>query len=228
MLSEANWQAVSLSLQLASLTIVILLLVSTPLAWVLARMRSRWKTLLESLTALPLVLPPTVLGFYLLMSMGPQGALGSAWQSVFGQPLAFSFSGLLIASCIYSLPFVVQPLQASFEQMDKRMIEAAKTLGDRGWRIFYAVILPQCKRGFVTAIVLGFAHTIGEFGVVLMVGGNIPGMTQVVSISIYEEVEVMNYQAAHVLSAFLLIFSFAILYLVYSLNRHWSRPMLSA
>jgi molybdate transport system permease protein len=207
---------------LAASTVGILLLFGIPLAWWLARTQSRLKTSIEAITALPLVLPPTVLGFYLLIVMSPQGFAGNMWQSLFGSPLAFSFSGLVIASCIYSLPFVVQPMQSAFESLDKRMIEAAWTLGDRSLKVFYTIVIPQCKRGLVTAIVLGFAHTIGEFGVVLMVGGNIPGETQVVSISIYEQVEVLNYAAAHTLSAMLLVFSFAVLFGVYTMNRKWA------
>ena len=220
-----DWQAVWLTIRLASMTVLILLCLGVPLAWWLSQTRSRFKTGIEALTALPLVLPPTVLGFYLLIIMQPQGVVGSLWQNTFGHPLAFTFSGLVVASCLYSLPFVVQPIQTAFESLDRRMIEAAWTLGDRSVKVFYSIILPQCKRGFVTAVVLGFAHTVGEFGVVLMVGGNIPGETQVVSISIYEEVEVLNYAGAHALSALLIAFSFVVLLLVYGLNRRWSVNM---
>lgn len=216
------WDAIWLTVKLASTTVVLLLVFGIPLAWWLAQTRSKMKTSIEAITALPLVLPPTVLGFYLLIVMAPQSVIGSAWNNLFGSPLAFSFSGLVIASCLYSLPFVVQPIQSAFESLDKRMIEAAWTLGDRSLKVFYSVILPQCKRGFITAVVLGFAHTVGEFGVVLMVGGNIPGETQVVSINIYEEVEVLNYSAAHTLSAILLVFSFIVLFSVYSLNKRWT------
>jgi len=210
-----------ITLKVAALTVVILLILSMPLAWWLAYTRSRYKVVIESVTALPLVLPPTVLGFYLLLLLGPNGPLGQGWIALTGSPLAFSFSGLIVASCIYSLPFVVQPLQAAFESMDKRSVEAAWTLGASHIKTFLLVIIPQIRRGLLTAIVLGFAHTLGEFGVVLMVGGNIPGETQVVSIAIYELVEVLNYEAAHILSAGLLVFSFVVLFLVYGINRRW-------
>lgn len=210
-----------ITLQVASLTVVILLMVGTPIAWWLAFTRSRLKIPLESLTALPLVLPPTVLGFYLLIFMGANGLAGQFWSSITDHPLAFSFEGLVIASCIYSLPFVVQPLQAAFETMDRRALEAAWTLGASQLRTFIQVVIPQIRRGLLTALVLGFAHTLGEFGVILMVGGNIPGETQVVSIAIYEQVELLNYGAAHALSAGLLLFSFLVLILVYGVNRRW-------
>lgn len=210
-----------ITLQVASLTVVILLLLSMPLAWWLAATRSRFKVAIESITALPLILPPTVLGFYLLLFLGPNGAAGQFWISLTGSPLTFSFTGLIVASCIYSLPFVVQPLQAAFETMDRRSVEAAWTLGASRLKTFLLVIIPQIRRGLLTAVVLGFAHTLGEFGVVLMVGGNIPGETQMVSIAIYEQVEMLNYEAAHQLSAGLLIASFFMLVLVYGINRRW-------
>ena len=210
-----------LTLQLAALTVLILLVVATPIAWWLAYTRSRMKATVEAVTALPLVLPPTVLGFYLLVFLGPNGAAGRLWTQLFGQPLAFSFSGLLIASCIYSLPFVVQPLQAAFESMPRQSIEASWTLGASRLRTFVMVVIPQVRRGWLMALVLGFAHTLGEFGVVLMVGGNIPGETQVISIAIYEQVEMLNFDTARTLSAGLLVFSFVVLFLVYAINRHW-------
>lgn len=210
-----------ITLEVASLTVVILLIVGTPIAWWLAFTRSRFKIPVESVTALPLVLPPTVLGFYLLIFMGAKGPAGQLWTSFTGHPLAFSFAGVVIASCIYSLPFVVQPLQAAFESMDKRAIEAAWTLGASRVRTFIQVVIPQIRRGLLTAVVLGFAHTLGEFGVILMVGGNIPGETQVVSIAIYEQVETLNYTAAQELSAGLLMFSFMVLVFVYGVNRRW-------
>lgn len=210
-----------ITLQLASITVLILLLVSAPLAWWLAFTRSRLKIPMESVTALPLVLPPTVLGFYLLVFMGANGPAGQFWTALTGHPLAFSFVGLVFASCIYSLPFVVQPLQAAFEGMDRRAVEAAWTLGASRSRTFIQIVIPQVRRGLLTAVVLGFAHTLGEFGVILMVGGNIPGETQVVSIAIYEQVEALNYGAAQYLSAGLLLFSFIVLLLVYGVNRHW-------
>lgn len=210
-----------ITLQVSSLTVIVLLILGTPIAWWLAFTRSRFKIPVESVTALPLVLPPTVLGFYLLVFMGSNGPAGQIWTSLTGQPLAFSFTGLIVASCIYSLPFVVQPLQAAFESMDKRSIEAAWTLGASQLRTFIHVVIPQVRRGLLTAVVLGFAHTMGEFGVILMVGGNIPGETQVVSIAIYEQVETLNYGSAHRLSAGLLLFSFLVLFLVYGVNRRW-------
>ena len=215
------FEPVWLSLRLSLVTVLILLFIGLPLAWWLAMTRSRWKTPLEAVTALPLVLPPSVLGFYLLIFMGPHGTAGSLWQTLTGHPLAFSFAGLVVASCVYSLPFVVQPLQAAFESLDRRAVEAAWTLGASPAYTFVTVIVPQIRRGLLTAIVLGFAHTLGEFGVVLMVGGNIPGETQVVSVAIYEQVELLNYEMASILSAGLLLFSFAVLVVVYSMNRRW-------
>ena len=210
-----------ITLQVAALTVVLLLIFGAPIAWWLANTRSRYKVAIEAVTALPLVLPPTVLGFYLLLVMGANGAAGQFWTSLTGHPLAFSFAGLVVASCVYSLPFVVQPLQAAFESLDKRSVEAAWTLGASRARTFVQIVIPQIRRGLLTAIVLGFAHTLGEFGVILMVGGNIPGETQVVSIAIYEQVETLNYAHAHKLSAGLLLFSFLVLLLVYGVNRRW-------
>ncbi len=213
--------AVWVTLKLASITVLLLLLFGLPLAWWLAHTRSRLKVPMEAVTALPLVLPPTVLGFYLLIMLGAHGPFGKMWISLTGHPLSFSFTGLVIASCLYSLPFVVQPLQAAFEKLDQHALEAAWTLGASHLRAFFTVVVPQARRGLLTAIVLGFAHTVGEFGVVLMVGGNIPGQTQVLSIAIYEHVEVLEYGAAHKLSAVLLLFSFVVLFIVYGLNRRW-------
>lgn len=218
---HALLEPVWLSLRLSLTTVLILLLLGVPLAWWLANTRSRWKTPLEAVTALPLVLPPSVLGFYLLVFMGPQGAAGALWQTLAGHPLAFSFAGLVVASCIYSLPFVVQPLQSAFETLDRRAVEASWTLGASAAYTFITVIVPQARRGLLTAIILGFAHTLGEFGVVLMVGGNIPGETQVVSVAIYEQVELLDYDVAGTLSAGLLLFSFVVLVVVYSMNRRW-------
>jgi molybdate transport system permease protein len=208
-----------LTLQLAAVTTIILMLISTPFAWWLAHTRSRWKPAIEAVTALPLVLPPTVLGFYLLILMSPNSAVGGAWVNLTGETLTFSFTGLVIASMIYSLPFAVQPLQAAFEQAGLRSVEAATTLGAGPLDRFFTVALPMAKRGMLTAAILTFAHTIGEFGVVLMVGGNIPGQTKVISIAIYEHVETIRYTEAHVLSALLLAFSFAVLLVVYVANR---------
>ncbi len=216
-----NLQPVWLTVQLAGATVLLLLLAGLPVAWWLAHTKSRLKIPVEAITALPLVLPPTVLGFYLLVLMGGNGPIGQLWTALTGHPLSFSFTGLVVASCIYSLPFVVQPLQAAFESLDRHAIEAAWTLGASRSKTFITIIVPQARRGLLTAIVLGFAHTIGEFGVVLMVGGNIAGRTQVVSIAIYERVETMDYGAAHALSAGLLLFSFVVLFLVYGVNRRW-------
>jgi molybdate transport system permease protein len=208
-----------LTLKLAALTTLLLLWVGTPLAWWLARTERRTKPLIEAIVALPLVLPPTVLGFYLLLALGPQGFVGSFWQQISGSALTFTFGGLLIASMLYSLPFVVQPLQNAFMAGGTRHLEVAWSLGVRPLAAFWRVALPLARRGYVTAAVLGFAHTLGEFGVVLMVGGNIPGKTQVLSIVIYDRVESLDYATAHALSAGLLIFSFAVLFAVYVMNR---------
>jgi molybdate transport system permease protein len=215
-------QSVWLTLNLAGITVLILLVLSTPLAWWLAHTPRRIKIAAEALVALPLVLPPTVLGFYLLVLLSPNGWIGSGWSYLTGAAsLAFSFQGLVIASCIYSLPFVVQPLQAAFEGLDRNEIEASWTLGASRLRTFTMIVVPQARRGFITAMVLGFAHTIGEFGVVLMVGGNIANETRVISIAIYEHAEMLEYQTVHLLSAGLLVFSFAVLSIVYSVNRNW-------
>jgi molybdate transport system permease protein len=216
-----DWSPIWITLQLATLTVGVLIIIGTPLAWWLAFTRSRLKAPIEAVTALPIVLPPTVLGFYLLVFLGPHGPAGSLWNQWFGHPLAFTFSGLVIASCLYSLPFVVQPLQAAFESMNRKALEASWTLGASPVRSFFTVVVPQARRGWLMALVLGFAHTLGEFGVVLMVGGNIPGETQVVSISIYEQVETLNFDTAAQLSAALLLFSFLVLWSVYSINRRW-------
>jgi molybdate transport system permease protein len=210
-----------LSIQLAAVTTVTLIVICTPLAWWLAGTTSRSKPAFEAVIALPLVLPPTVLGFYLLILLGPYGAIGSWWVELTGETLTFSFSGLVIASCIYSLPFAVQPLQNSFEALDKHSMETAWTLGANRIDAFFTVAVPQAARGFLNAIVLSFAHTLGEFGVVLMVGGNIPGETRVISIAIYDQVESLNYGDAHLLSATLLIFAFTVLLAMYFINRRW-------
>ncbi len=208
-----------LTLRLAGATTAILLVLGTPLAWWLAHSRSRAAPAIEALTALPLVLPPTVLGFYLLLLFNPQAGFGAFWLELTGQTLSFSFSGLVVASVLYSLPFVVQPLQTAFQVQGRGPLEAAATLGATPLDAFFTVASPLALRGYLSAAVLGFAHTVGEFGVVLMVGGNIPGRTQVISIAIYEEVETLNYAQAHQWSAILLVFSFLTLLLVYGLNR---------
>ena len=207
-----------LTLKLAGLSTVLLLLIGTPLAWWLARSRSRVRTVVEALIALPLVLPSTVLGFYLLLLLSPQGAVGGLWQTLGGQNLAFSFSGLLIGSVIYSLPFVVQPLQNSFQAVGEELLEAAAVLRASAWDAFRTVAVPLSARGFLTATVLGFTHTIGEFGIVMMIGGNIPGRTQTLSIAIYDHVEMLEYGKAHTLSAILLGFAFLAMLLMYTVN----------
>jgi molybdate transport system permease protein len=219
-------QAVVVSLKLAAVTTLLLLVLCTPLAWWLARTRSRLRAPVEAITALPLVLPPTVLGFYLLVLLGPRGPVGSVWESLGGDRLVFSFTGLVIGSMLYSMPFVVQPLQNAFMAMGERPLEVAATLRASPLDRFLSVALPQARPGFFTAAVLAFAHTLGEFGVVLMVGGNIPGRTQVVSIALYNHVEALEYDAAHVLAAGLLIFSFAALLAIYAMSRRFEAPRL--
>jgi len=216
---ELELGPVWLSLQLATVTVLVLLVIATPLAWWLAFTRTRARTVIEAIVAMPLVLPPTVLGFYLLVLLGPAGFIGGAWLSVTDTTLTFSFVGLVVASAIYSFPFTVQPLQAAFEGVGRAPLEAAATLGAGPFDRFWHVASPLALRGYVSAIVLTFAHTIGEFGVVLMVGGNIPGSTKVISIAIYEHVETLDYAQAHALSAGLLVFSFVVLLSVYILNR---------
>jgi len=212
-----------LSVKLASVTVVALLVIATPPAWWLAYTERRWRVAVEAVTALPLVLPPTVLGFYLLILLGPAGAIGRHWVALTDSTLTFSFSGLVIASIVYSFPFAVQPLQAAFERVGRGPLEAAATLGASPVAAFFRVASPMALRGYVSAIVLVFAHTLGEFGVVLMVGGSIPGETRVVSIAIFEHVERLEYGQAHALSAGLLVFSFLVLLAVYAINRR-ARP----
>ncbi len=214
MLTDADIAALLVTLKLAGLTTLILLFIGTPLAWWLARTRWRGKPAVEALVALPLVLPPTVLGFYLLVLLGANGPLGE-------HSLAFTFSGLVIGSVFYSLPFVVQPLQGAFAAIDRGYMEAAATLRASPRDTFFSVVVPLARPGFLTATVLGFAHTVGEFGVVLMIGGNIPGSTQVLSIAIYEHVENLEYARAHWISGGLLLLSFVLLLMVYGLNRRF-------
>ena len=218
MLTESDLLALSITLKLALITTLILLLLGTPLAWWLSRSQWRHKYLVEAVIALPLVLPPTVLGFYLLLLLGPHGAIGGLMQSLGGESLAFTFSGLVIGSVLYSLPFVVQPLQDAFSAVGRRPLEVAATLRASPLDRFLTIAVPLARPGFLTAAVLGFAHTIGEFGVVLMIGGNIPGQTQVLSIAIYDHVESLEYDQAHYLSAGLLLLSFVLLITVYGLN----------
>lgn len=211
--------AIWLTLKLAGVTTLILLVIALPLGWWLARTQSRIRPLVEALTALPLVLPPTVLGFYLLVFMRPDAPFGAFWVKVTGESLAFSFSGLVLASVVYSLPFAVQPMQTAFMSVPQATLDAARTLGATSRDAFLSVSLPLAKRGVVTAAVLSFAHTVGEFGVVLMVGGNIPGKTRVISIEIFTAVETLDFTTAHRLSLWLVVLSFIALSLVYLLNR---------
>lgn len=213
-----GFEALLLTVKLAALSTVILLLIGTPIAWWLACSKSRFKPVIEAVVALPIVLPPTVLGFYLLVLLSPGSSFGGWWFELTGQTLTFSFSGLVIASVIYSFPFVVQPIQSAFESVGRDMMEAAYTLGAKPLDAFFSVAMPLAKRGFVTGTVLGFAHTLGEFGVVLMVGGNIPGETRVVSIAIYDHVESLEYAQAHVLSGILLGTAFLIILIMYVVN----------
>jgi molybdate transport system permease protein len=210
-----------LSAKLALVTTFILILLGAPLAWWLSQNRSRWQTVVQAIVAMPIVLPPTVLGFYLLILLGPRGAIGGWWVQLTGETLTFSFAGLVIASCIYSLPFAVQPMQNAFESLSKRHLEAAWMLGASKLDAFFSVVVPLSVRGFISAAVLCFAHTLGEFGVVLMVGGNIPGETRVVSIAIYDQVETLNYAAAHQLALALIVFAFVTLFGMFLVNRRW-------
>ena len=211
-------EAILLTFKLAFITSGLLLLIALPLAWFLANWQSKAKPLVMSILALPLVLPPTVLGFYLLIAFSPQSALGQGWQSLTGSNLAFSFEGLVLGSVIYSLPFALQPLYSGFSQLDNRYLDVAKTLGFSAAEAFMKIVLPLSKAPIVVALGLSFAHTIGEFGVVLMIGGNIPGETQVLSIALYEQVEALEYDSAHNLALALLIFSFVMLATLYRFN----------
>lgn len=222
MLSDSDLSALLITLKLAGVTTLILLLLGTPLAWWLSRTQWRYKFLLEAVVALPLVLPPTVLGFYLLIALGPNGPIGGLTQALGGPSLAFTFTGLVIGSVFYSLPFVVQPLQNAFTGIGSRPLEVAATLRASPLDRFFTVAVPLAKNGFLTAIVLGFAHTVGEFGVVLMIGGNIPGETQVLSIAIYDHVESLEYTQAHWLSAGLLLLSLVMMITLYAINRRFS------
>jgi molybdate transport system permease protein len=221
MLNETDITALAITLKLALASTLILLLVGTPLAWWLARTRWRYKFIPEALIALPLVLPPTVLGFYLLIMLGPHGPVGGLVEAAGLEPLVFTFSGLVIGSVIYSMPFVVQPLQDAFSAIGARPLEVAATLRASPLDRFFTVAVPLARPGFLTAAVLGFAHTLGEFGVVLMIGGNIPGETRVASIAIYDHVEGLEFSQAHGLSATLLVISFLLLITVYGLNRRF-------
>ncbi len=222
-MTATDLQAIWLTLQLAATTTLLLLLLGTPLAWWLVRTRSAWKNPLRALVALPLVLPPTVIGFYLLVFMGPQGLLGQLTQYLGLGLLPFTFAGLVLASMLYSLPFVVQPLYNAFDALGERPLEVAATLRAGPLDTFLTVVLPLTRPAYLTALVMGFAHTVGEFGVVLMIGGNIPGKTSVVSVQMYDHVEALDYLQAHYLAASLLLFSFFSLLLLYALNQ--ARPV---
>ncbi len=219
LLSAGDWQAFWLTLRLAAVVTSILLALGTPLAWWLARTRSWWKGPVGAVVALPLVLPPSVLGFYLLLAMGPQGPLGQLTAALGIGPLPFTFTGLVIASLLYSLPFMVQPLQAAFEAVGERPLEAAATLRASPLDTFFTVVVPLALPGYVSATILTFAHTVGEFGVVLMIGGNIPGVTRVASVQIYDYVQALDYGQAHRLAAVLLVFAFLVLLGLYCWRR---------
>lgn len=218
---DAELTALWITFKLAGITTLILLVFGTPLAWWLARSHWRFKALVEAVVALPLVLPPTVLGFYLLVALGPRGPLGRLMDLLGQPPLTFTFAGLVVGSVVYSLPFVVQPLEGAFAAVGRRPLEAAATLGASPMDRFFTVAVPLARPGFLTAAVLGFAHTVGEFGVVLMIGGSIPGETRVLSIAIYDHVEMLQYGRAHWLAGGLLALSFLMLLVVYSLNRRF-------
>jgi len=222
-----NFDSLFLSLRLAATVSFLLLAIAMPLAHWLAFSRWRGKFLLESIVALPLVLPPTVLGFYALIALGPRGPVGQLWQSLFGHSLAFTFTGLVLASLVYSLPFAVQPLLASFESLDRRLLDASSLLGASRARTFFRVIVPLSWPGLVTALVLSFAHTLGEFGVVLMVGGNLPGITRTVSIDIYDRAQALDYSGAQQMALLLLFISFVVLSIVYGINRRVWSPWLA-
>lgn len=223
-----NWEAVVLSLKLAVSVAAILIVVGMPIAYWVTFTRWRWKFMVEAIVALPLVLPPTVLGYYILVGLGPRHFAGKLWQSWFGHTLPFTFGGLLAASVLYSLPFAVQPIAAGFDSVDRRLIEAASTLGASRLATFFRVVLPLSTAGAVTGLVLSFAHTIGEFGVVLMVGGNIPGVTRTVSIDIYDQTQAANYGVANETALILLMFSFLVLAFIYGTSRRtlglWRKP----
>ena len=224
-LSASSWSAIVLTLELAALTTAVLLLVATPLAWWLSQTRSRWRPIVSAVATLPLVLPPSVLGFYLLMAMGPHGPVGQITLALGWGLWSFTFTGLLIGSVLFSLPFAVQPIQHAFEAIGPRPLEVAATLRASPWDAFFSVVLPLARPGLWTAAILSFAHTVGEFGVVLMIGGNIEGQTRVVSTQIYGHVEAMEYDQAHALAAGMLVFSFAVLWLLARTKRRSTRVL---
>ena len=223
MINSSDWTALTLTFELALISTIILLVIGTPIAWWLSQTKVRFKFLIETMVALPIVLPPTVLGFYLLIFLGPQGSVGKLVSYLGGPSLIFSFTGLVLGSIVYSMPFVIQPLQHAFSVIDKRADETAATIGFSRLRRFFYLFLPLSKTGYLSAFVLGFAHTLGEFGIVLMIGGNIPGETQVASISIYNYVEKLEYEKAHTLSLLLLLISFTLLAIIYSLRIRFGR-----
>ncbi len=222
MLNELDLSAIIVTIKLAIVSTSILILIGTPIAWWLSQTKFKFKAVFEAIIALPLILPPTVLGFYLLITLGSNGPIGKLLESLGGSSVAFTFTGLVVGSVIYSMPFVVQPLQNSFSSVGRKPLEVAATLGASKIDRFFSVAVPMSRSGFITAAVLGFAHTVGEFGVVLMIGGNIPGETGVVSIAIYDHVEAMEYGQAHWLAGGLLATSFLMLLFVYIINRHFS------
>ena len=222
MLNELDFSAIIVTIKLAIVSTSILILIGTPIAWWLSQTKFKFKAVFEAIIALPLILPPTVLGFYLLITLGSNGPIGKLLESLGGSSIAFTFTGLVVGSVIYSMPFVVQPLQNSFSSVGRQPLEVAATLGASKIDRFFSVAVPLSRSGFITAAVLGFAHTVGEFGVVLMIGGNIPGETGVVSIAIYDHVEAMEYGQAHWLAGGLLATSFLMLLFVYIINRHFS------
>ncbi len=217
-----------ITLRLAAVTTILLILIGTPLAWFLSSSTHFVRNLIEPIVALPIVLPPTVVGFYLLIAFSPQSMPGQIWQSATGSTLAFSFTGLVIGSIIYSLPFYVQPLQVAFTNLRHELVEAAATLGAGPIDRFINLIVPLCRRGFVIAICLSFAHTVGEFGIVLMIGGNLPDETRVLSIALFDHVETLDYERAHLLALGLLVFAFVMLFILYSLDRYWQKSSLGS
>ena len=218
------WSPIRLTLELASITTIVLLIIGTPIAWWLARSEARWKEVVAAIVAVPLVLPPTVLGFYLLIALGPDGPGGWIAGLFGGRSLAFTFEGLVIGSVFYSMPFVVQPIRNSFEVFGDRPLEVAATLRASPWKVFWTVALPLARPGFITGAVLGFAHTVGEFGVILMIGGNIPGETKVLSITVYDYVESLKWAEAHILAGGMLAFAFAVILSMMLLDRRLGRP----
>jgi molybdate transport system permease protein len=219
--SQADLAAILLTLRLAATATLLLLLIGTPIAWWLANHRTRWKAVVSAIVAMPLVLPPTVLGFYLLLLLGPHGPVGKLTESLGLGTLPFTFWGLVVGSVIYSLPFVVQPIQNAIENVGTRPLEVAATLRAGPWDAFWTVVLPLARTGFMTGAILGFAHTVGEFGLVLMIGGNIPGVTRVASVQLYDHVEALEYAQAHWLAGVLVVFAFVLLLVLYTLNPVW-------